>query len=223
MLDLPDILHPRLCEVLYAVPSGPAGDANADGLRDASGDEFFELDNPHAQPIQLKGYTISDRNQGTAQLRFTFPTLELPPGGRVVVFNGHKASWKGPVGDRDRAPAAPHPDFHEAFIFTLKAPSSRVGLANAGDYLLLSDPAGRPVALATWGDYEEPPPQAPIVETLPMVTGQSAHRTPDGWRPHKEIDGVPFSPGRAPADEGTPSDPMEPAPGIGPLIGPGGG
>ena len=52
--------HPLITEVLAAVPSGPRGDANGDGTRDAIGDEFIELVNPHDKPIQLKGYMLVD-------------------------------------------------------------------------------------------------------------------------------------------------------------------
>lgn len=52
--------HPLVTELLYAVPSGDKGDASHDGVRDAVGDEFVELVNPHDRPIQLKGYTITD-------------------------------------------------------------------------------------------------------------------------------------------------------------------
>ncbi len=52
--------HPLITEILYAVPSGQRGDANGDGTRDAVGDEFIELVNPHDKPIQLKGYTLLD-------------------------------------------------------------------------------------------------------------------------------------------------------------------
>jgi hypothetical protein len=56
----PPFPHPLLTEVLCAVPSGDRGDANADGVRDAVGDEFIELVNPHDRPIQLKGYVLMD-------------------------------------------------------------------------------------------------------------------------------------------------------------------
>lgn len=56
----PPSVHPLISEVLYAVPSGERGDANADGVRDAIGDEFIELVNPHNTPIQLKGYVLVD-------------------------------------------------------------------------------------------------------------------------------------------------------------------
>jgi len=52
--------HPLITEVLYAVPTGDEGDADGDGLRSATGDEFVELINPHNRPIRLKGYVITD-------------------------------------------------------------------------------------------------------------------------------------------------------------------
>src|SRR5690606_27204449 len=38
--------HPQITEVLFNVPSGAKGDANGDGERDATGDEFIEIANP---------------------------------------------------------------------------------------------------------------------------------------------------------------------------------
>jgi hypothetical protein len=52
-------LHPLITEVLYAVPK-EHGDADQDGMRSATGDEFIELVNPHDKPINLKGYTLSN-------------------------------------------------------------------------------------------------------------------------------------------------------------------
>lgn len=52
--------HPMICEVLYAVPKGNEGDADQNGTRSATGDEFIEVYNPHAVPIELKGYVLSD-------------------------------------------------------------------------------------------------------------------------------------------------------------------
>ncbi len=52
--------HPLITEVLYNVPGGAEGDADGDGVRSATGDEFVELVNPHDKPISLKGYTITD-------------------------------------------------------------------------------------------------------------------------------------------------------------------
>jgi len=52
--------HPIICEILYSVPKGEEGDADQNGSRSATGDEFIEIYNPHATPIDLKGYVLSD-------------------------------------------------------------------------------------------------------------------------------------------------------------------
>ena len=53
--------HPQITEALFNVPTGAKGDANGDGERDAAGDEFIEIANPHNKPINLRGYTITNR------------------------------------------------------------------------------------------------------------------------------------------------------------------
>lgn len=57
---LVDKPHPLICEVLYSVPKGDEGDADQNGSRSATGDEFIEIYNPHSTPIDLKGYVLSD-------------------------------------------------------------------------------------------------------------------------------------------------------------------
>lgn len=52
--------HPMICEILYSVPKGIEGDADGNGTRSATGDEFIEIYNPHSRPIELKGYVLSD-------------------------------------------------------------------------------------------------------------------------------------------------------------------
>jgi hypothetical protein len=52
--------HPLITEVLYNVPPGAEGDADGDGVRSPTGDEFVELINPHDKPIRLKGYILTD-------------------------------------------------------------------------------------------------------------------------------------------------------------------
>lgn len=52
--------HPLITEILYAVPSGDEGDADQSGQRDAIGDEFVEIVNPHDKPIELEGYRLTD-------------------------------------------------------------------------------------------------------------------------------------------------------------------
>jgi hypothetical protein len=174
--------HPIITEVLYAVPSGAAGDANKDGKREVCGDEFVELVNPHDKPIQLFGYMLTDSQEpGKGQMKFTFPAMELPPGGVVVVFNGMNSTWAGPVGDSktppptvtpvaaptgaDKAPGAEASKglggsggpgkndlFGGAWVFTMKNTNSKVALGNSGDQVLLSAPDNTPVQRVYWSE-----------------------------------------------------------------------
>lgn len=147
--------HPIIVEVLYAVPTAD-GDANGDGRRHVSGDEFVELYNPHDKPIQLRGYKLTDSNPpDKGQVRFVFPVFELPPGGVVVLFNGFQCSWFGPVGDEKAPPAATNDRFGEAWVFTMKAPSQYVAFSNSGDHVLLTAPDGSAVHRVSWGEPKD--------------------------------------------------------------------
>ena len=79
-------------EVLADPPDGIAGDANHDGVRDGTQDEFVELVNGTASDvIGLGGWTIRTRAIGsnTENTRFTFASgTSLPAGQAIVVFGG---------------------------------------------------------------------------------------------------------------------------------------
>lgn len=209
--------HPLITEVLYAVPAGARGDASGDGTRDAIGDEFIEIVNPHERAIRLGGYVLTGRpaadrqdpaepdaepNRRRApreefrQMRFVFPACELNPGQVAVVFNGRGQTWQGPVGGTHRAPERGNERFHGALVFTMGATSMRTALANRGDMVLLTAPDGTKVQCITWGD-----PTAPdgclLAEEAPMVGSQSVARRDAGapLEPHPVIAGRPFSPG----------------------------
>ncbi len=190
--------HPLITEVLFAVPGAGDGDANGDGKRDAAGDEFVEFINPHDRPINLRGYTITDRNEGRAQLRFVFPALELPPGGVVVVFNGQSQKWKGPVGDSKAAPAEGNAAFHGAYVFTMNASSSSISWANGGDWVLLSDPSGEPVHCIWWGKFAEKIPEKGLIEEAPTPNRSSVSRRDAGSAllAHAEFSKSPLQPRR---------------------------
>jgi len=175
----PEALHPIISEVLYAVPIYE-GDANKDGVRDATGDEFIELFNPHDRPINLAGYMLSDRNpEGRGRLEFRFPPVTLQPGQCAVVFNGLNSSWRGPVGDSRRAALAPHDLFHDAWVFTMRNTSAYVGLSNTADWVLLTAPDGTPIECVAWGRLEPPPPiRADLVLWASDIRNASATRDP---------------------------------------------
>lgn len=188
---------PVLTEVLYAVPTAE-GDASGDGSRDAVGDEFVELFNPHDQPINLRGYTLTDRNPaGMGQVKFVFPALELPPGGIALVFNGKDQRFRGPVGDQHRPPPASHPGFGGAWVFTLANTDRHTGFGNDGDWVLLSDPSGRPIECLRWGELEDSPPiPRDRLATSPTIFRGSVTRDASGaWVEHRSLTGVAFSPG----------------------------
>ncbi len=212
--------HPLITEVLYAVPNTPEGDANKDGTRQVAGDEFIELINPHDKPIQLLGYTITDRNpEKKGQLKFTFPAFELPAGGVVVVFNGCESTWSGvgPVGDAQKAPTGPNESFDNAFVFTARISSTRTSWANNGDYALLSDPGSQPIHVVSWGTFKEKIPEATLVETAPVTTKASVQRESltGAFTIHRTAEKEPkvaFSPGRFEMPKNATENPPAPAP-----------
>lgn len=206
--------HPLMTEIYYAVATGPAGDASGDGARDTTGDEFVELTNPHDKPIQLNGYVITGKapaadSKGATQLRFTFPPQELAPGEMVVVFNGHKQTWSGPVGDTARAPAAKNPAFHGAWVYTMNITKANLGFGNKGDCVTLTTPGGEKVHAIRWGEGKAPE-GCTLVEEAPLVSGQSVERR-STWgqlEPHPEVDGKRYSPGKFPLYSGAPGPPV---------------
>ena len=108
-------------EILADPPSGMAGDANGDGIRDSNHDEFVELLNIGLRPIKLSGWQLCDRGAKEGR-RFTFPAgTWIGPGERVVLFGGG------------------NPTGAEAQVF---ADDGRIGggLSNSGDAVYLIDP-----------------------------------------------------------------------------------
>lgn len=73
-----------LNEILVNVPTGPEGDANGDGVRDAYEDEFVELANVSDGPIDMRGVSI----YSNGKLKFVFEPWCLLAGEAVVVFGG---------------------------------------------------------------------------------------------------------------------------------------
>ncbi|PWT82894.1 MAG: hypothetical protein C5B44_01380, partial [Acidobacteria bacterium] len=78
-------------ELLADPPDGIAGDANHDGTRNASDDEFVELVNSTERDLDLSGYELASRaltaDIDTVRHRFTNRTI-LPAGTAIVIFGG---------------------------------------------------------------------------------------------------------------------------------------
>jgi hypothetical protein len=93
------------------------GDANADGVRDSSQDEFVEIVNTSGAALDMSGWTISD----AVAERHVFPAGSIVPAGcGIVVFGGG-----GPVGG-----------FGGALVQT--ASSGGLGLNNGGDDVIVN-------------------------------------------------------------------------------------
>lgn len=77
-----------ISEVLADPATGPAGDANGDGVRSATDDEFVELLNTGTSDVDISGWTISDAATPNS-IRHVFPAgTIIPARDAVVVFGG---------------------------------------------------------------------------------------------------------------------------------------
>ncbi|WP_334030401.1 ExeM/NucH family extracellular endonuclease [Alteromonas sp. P256] len=110
-----------LVNEIHADPaSGDAGDANGDGTRNSSGDEFVEIVNNGEQAFDLTGWELSDG----VQVRHVFPSGSTVEAGCAVVVFGDTASTDG---------------FGGALVQA--ASTGAVGLNNGGDTITLTNGA----------------------------------------------------------------------------------
>ena len=122
-----------ITEILADPPNGAAGDANGDGVRDPSDDEFVELVNRGTTPVCLAGFALGD---AVKPERHVVPLgRALAPGAALVVFGG----------------GVPTGAFAGARVETA-AFSGSLNLTNAGDVLTLRDANDRIVTQRSWGD-----------------------------------------------------------------------
>lgn len=201
----PAFPHPAITEILFNVPKDNA-DANHDGTRDATSDEFVELINPHAKPINLAGYRIVSRlawanPEGKQGVTFTFPDFTLGPGEIVVIFNGYNAPPPGAHGTAVAAPAQTNESFAGAWVFTMEIPSQNRAFANGGDFCLLLDPQRTPVDGVVWGKPSVEPPNGSFrmaqVDANPKGSMQRTDPSADPTA-HPSINGKTASPGTIP-------------------------
>ena len=100
-------------EIYYNPANDISGDANGDGVRSASQDEFVELVNTNQSPVDLFGWELVDADG----ICFTFPqNTILSPNQALVVFGG----------------GVPKGDFGAALVFT-----KNLGLNNADNFVII--------------------------------------------------------------------------------------
>jgi uncharacterized protein (TIGR03437 family) len=180
-------------EFLADPPDGLAGDANHDGVRDASADEFVELVNASGRDLDLNGFQLLTRSAAsssdTVRHRFTARTI-LPSDSAIVIFGGGRPDPANPV-------------FGGAQI--VKASSGSLALNNSGGTITLQDSNSVVVTSITYG----------AAVGLPSGENQSLTRAPDidgTFVMHTlapSANGARFSPGTR-----TDSAPFLPAPAI---------
>jgi len=157
-----------LNEILADPPEGAAGDANQDGTRSSTQDEFIELVNATSSDLNLGGYQLTTRNSnGVDTVRHTFAAhTVVAPGTAIVVFGGAQAATFDPT----------HPAFAGALV--LQASTGALSLANSGGVVKLLDSAGALVEQLAYGGAGEPD----------AGRDQSLTRAPDvtgDFSPHK--------------------------------------
>lgn len=163
-----------LNEAYFDPASGLAGDANADGTRDAAEDEFLEFVNNSGGVLDISGYKIYDATQfamlpGTDTPNHIVPAATmLPDNGVYLVFGG------GTLGT-----------YGSSIVHA--STSGNLNLTNGGDEITVTD-ASDTVILTFDSD----------ALFLNMNMDQSAMRNPNitgNFTHHRAVDGTLFSPG----------------------------
>ncbi|MDT5262882.1 MAG: uncharacterized protein QOC61_1886, partial [Acidobacteriota bacterium] len=126
-------------EVLADPPDGLAGDANHDGTRNGTEDEFVELVNGSTDTLDLSSWTLRTHtlNGSTESIRHTFPTgSSIPAGEALALFGG---------GSPDPSDSV----FGGALV--AKASTGSLSLTNAGLTILVRDARGNLVTQFSYG------------------------------------------------------------------------
>ena len=152
-----------------------AGDANNDGTRDSSDDEFIEIVNISGAPLDVSGWSIAD---GAAQ-RHTFPAnTVLADQCGVVIFGG----------------GSPTGAFGGTIVQT--ASSGALGLNNGGDTITVNDGNGDIVVVGYGGEGgsdESLTLDPDVTGALPYVQHESANGSGGtSYSPGTRIDGTTF-------------------------------
>lgn len=165
--------------VINEVHADPAndlpGDANGDGLRNFSDDEFVELVNTSASPLDLSGWALRD----AVGIRHVFPTGSvIPVGCNLVVFGG----------------GVPTGTFGNAVVQT--ASGGSLSLNNDGDTITVNNGVAD-VAAYTYGTEGN---DNQSLTRVPDITGTifTKHSLAAGsggtlYSPGRKIDGTNFS------------------------------
>lgn len=173
-----DAITPTLDLVINEILADPAadlpGDANGDGVRDSSQDEFVELVNIGAAPLDISGWTLSDG----FGLRHTFPAnTVLNANQALVVFGGD----------------TPTGSFGGALVQV--ASTGSLGLNNSGDTVTLNDGVQDVLSETYGGEGGNNQSLTRDPDTTGGFVQHSSANNANGalFSPGTLIDGTPFS------------------------------
>lgn len=177
VLPQPGVVDLVISEILADPPAGLPGDANGDGTRSATQDEFVELVNIAGYDVDLSGVTISDG----VGVRHTFPGgTTLLDGQAIVVFGG----------------GTPTGSFGGSEVQT--ASSGTLALNNSGDTVFVDNASAARVVAYTYGAYanqdesvvRSPEPASPRSVGGSMVRHSQASGAVGVYSPGTKVDGA---------------------------------
>ena len=167
--------------VINEIQADPAadlsGDANGDGARDATEDEFIEIVNTGPTQADLSGWTLNDPIG--VQHTFTANTI-IPAGCALVIFGG----------------GTPTGDFGQSVVLT--ASTGNLSLNNTGDVMTLFDLTATPVvsyAYGSEGNDDQSLTRNPDITGPEPLVRHSTITAANGalFSPGTRIDGAPFA------------------------------
>jgi uncharacterized protein (TIGR03437 family) len=181
------LINEFLADPPGAAATDTIGDANRDGVRDASDDEFIELVNTTTRDIDISGYRILTRGTGADVLRHEFSAGTILRSCSAVVVFGDGNSKFNPD----------DPEFGGALV--VKASTHSLSLVNSGGVITLEDQASTIGNLVTYGGSSGL--NADNNQSLtrsPDITGNFAqHQAASGgarlFSPGTQINGAAFS------------------------------
>jgi uncharacterized protein (TIGR03437 family) len=211
-------------EILADPPDGLAGDANHDGVRDTTDDEFIELVNSTTRDLDLSNYQLQTRSltSPTDTLRHRFPPgTILPSSTAIVIFGGGSPNLNKPtlVGF---SPETTDPLFGGSQI--VNASSGGLSLTNSGAVITLRNSTGEIITSVAYGSTQGL--RGDLNQSLtraPDITGPlTLHSTAPGsdnrnFSPGTKLDGSVFirvtpTPTPTPTPSSTPTPSPSPSP-----------
>ena len=183
-----------ISEVLADPPSDETGDANQDGERHSSHDEFIELYNAGSAPVDISGWRLGDSSPSDNFFQFPDDAV-IEPGSYVVLFGGG------------------NPTGFTVPVYTDDGTIGSRGLSNEGEDVHLIDDTGDTVAVISHNSW---PSDQSLVRSPLDGEAFEPHKdvspTGEPFSPGHATDAGPETPEPETPDPPEPETPSEPQP-----------